>query len=428
MSLRYFKKLVLAFSVLSLFTRSIFGSNDSAIEIIENDESKFIFKLKPYTIIFEEKDVAGLRYETPGIEGDGSLIEPGMPVLPVKGILIAIPDQTLPEIKILELRTIPLGSKTILPAPGYVLKQSEHGQFLEEIYAVDRDSYSSGGFYPSEIVTIKDINKARGQTIARLEIHPLQYHLTTGELQQVEQLTVAIHFKRQQPGNADLSDSRSIMKANLYEHFFQKVLSNYQPAKKWRDALKQQSGLIKDVSTWYNSNAPNIKLFVDQPGIYRLDFSYLTNLGIDLSQVDPGTIKIYHKGQEKPLLVKGQDDRRFDADDYLEFYGQKNNSDDTAVDPYTDTNVYWLTWGGVRGLRYLSQGNNSNDRSEFHDYLESVHLEQNKIYYYGFSDYQVHNTELAEGEGWIWRYFYPGESETIKIPINIFWFDMRRII
>ena len=420
MSLHLFKKFVLAFAILALFTRPIFGSDNSVVEILENDEAKFIFKLKPFEIYFEEKYVAGVRFEIPGISGYGSLLEPGKPFLPVKGILIAIPDQALPEIKILEIHTSPAGSKNILPAPTYTQQQSEHGKFLEEYFSPDQKFYSQNSFYPSDIVVIKDVSQVRGQSIARVEIHPLQYNPATGELVKVDQLTVALYFNHQQQTDSYLPDSRSIVKSSPYERVLQKIVPNYQSAKKWRQAKIDPSSVLKNAASWYNSNATYFKLFVDQPGIYRLDYSYLSALGIDVNLVDPGTIKIYNKGQEIPLLVAGQEDGRFDADDYIEFYGQKNTSHDARPDLYSDTNVYWLTWGGDRGMRYSARSSLPDSQSEIHDYIETVHLEQDKIYYFGFSDFQVHNTELVEGEGWIWRFFYPGESETIQIPVSHF--------
>ncbi|MCU0644032.1 MAG: C25 family cysteine peptidase [bacterium] len=144
------------------------------------------------------------------------------------------------------------------------------------------------------------------------------------------------------------------------------------------------------------------------------------SIALNLTLVDPATLKIYNKGQEVPLNVQGQDDGRFDADDHIEYFGQKNASDNTGFDPYTDTNVYWLTWNGEPGLRYHYRESNSDSQTVIHDYIESVHLEQDRIYYHGFSDYQIHDTELVAGEGWIWRFFYPGESETIQIPITFF--------
>ncbi|MCU0644033.1 MAG: hypothetical protein MUC94_07195 [bacterium] len=273
MSHRYFKKFVFTFAILTLFTRPIFGSDDSVIEILENDASKFIFKLKPYEIFFEDKDIDGARYEIPGISGYGSLLEPGKPFLPAQGILIAIPDEALPEIKILELQTSPIGSKNILPAPHYTLQQNEQGPFLEESFAADKIFYSQNNYFPSKIVEIKDIAKARGQAIARVEIHPIQYNPATSELVKIEELKVALYFNHEQQIKSQADDSHSIGKSNPYEKILQKVIPNYQSVKHWRQAEMHQSGSLNNVAIWHNSNAPYFKLFVDQPGIYRLELN-----------------------------------------------------------------------------------------------------------------------------------------------------------
>ena len=54
---------------------------------------------------------------------------------------------------------------------------------------------------------------------------------------------------------------------------------------------------------------------------------------------------MFNAGQEVAIRVIGEEDGKLDAGDLVLFFGQ-------GVDTrYTDTNVYWLTYGGTAGLR-----------------------------------------------------------------------------
>lgn len=80
------------------------------------------------------------------------------------------------------------------------------------------------------------------------------------------------------------------------------------------------------------------KIGLAETGIYKLTASDLTELGINVSQLDPRQIRIYHNGGgvlpelnatarpddlvEVPIYVAGESDGRFDNNDYILFYGR----------------------------------------------------------------------------------------------------------
>ena len=82
---------------------------------------------------------------------------------------------------------------------------------------------------------------------------------------------------------------------------------------------------------WYKIGLP-------ETGMYKLTYNDLSSLGVDLSGLDPRTIRIYHNGGgvlpemnadprpddlvEIPILVQGEADGRFDQGDYILFYGR----------------------------------------------------------------------------------------------------------
>lgn len=77
---------------------------------------------------------------------------------------------------------------------------------------------------------------------------------------------------------------------------------------------------------------------MDTTGVFRLTYSDLSELGMDVDRIDPRNLRIYHNGggllnemnaqprfddlEELPILVVGEDDGKLDRNDYLLFYAR----------------------------------------------------------------------------------------------------------
>src|SRR6478736_5938224 len=75
---------------------------------------------------------------------------------------------------------------------------------------------------------------------------------------------------------------------------------------------------------WINFSQPYFKIPVTKDGIYRLRYTDLQTAGFPVNS-DPRFIQLFHRGMEQSIYVKGQGDAVFNASDYIEFYGQKND-------------------------------------------------------------------------------------------------------
>lgn len=112
---------------------------------------------------------------------------------------------------------------------------------------------------------------------------------------------------------------------------------------------------------WIQYNQQYLKMYVTAEGLYRIDQPTLdvalTAIGADLDDIDPRNFQIFNNGLEQHIYVAGETDGNFDVDDYIEFYGRRN--DGTTDAPLfdsahfqlhqfesiiTDTAVYFLTW------------------------------------------------------------------------------------
>lgn len=90
---------------------------------------------------------------------------------------------------------------------------------------------------------------------------------------------------------------------------------------------------------------PAVKLAVREEGWYRVTYDDLVAAGFNPRRVDPRRLQLYVMGQQRPMLVNGEHDGRFDPGDSIEFYG-------AGVDlPTTGDSIYWLTEGPTPGAR-----------------------------------------------------------------------------
>ena len=118
------------------------------------------------------------------------------------------------------------------------------------------------------------------------------------------------------------------------------------------------------------------KIGITSKGIYRLDRSFFSDLGINVDGVDPRTIRIHGNGGgmlpqkigdfphddlvENAIFVSGEGDGSFDQNDYVLFYGdsphhwewlQKEGRYKHYLNLYSDTTYYFLTFNQGTGKR-----------------------------------------------------------------------------
>lgn len=108
-----------------------------------------------------------------------------------------------------------------------------------------------------------------------------------------------------------------------------------------RTAQKQKTKTPQLLKTQYALAAGQaVKLGVQSEGWYRVAWSDLLQAGLD-PNADPATLQLFVEGVEQPILVQGQSN--------IQFYG-------TGLDTtWSDTRVYWLTWGHAAGRRVQTE-------------------------------------------------------------------------
>lgn len=118
------------------------------------------------------------------------------------------------------------------------------------------------------------------------------------------------------------------------------------------------------------------KIETNQTGIYKITYSYLKKLGIDIDNTDVSKIKIYGNGGGKlkqlinddyvddlieiPVYIKGDEDGKLNSDDYILFYGEGPDkwiyNKSTGLwqyekNIYSNSNYYFIKISGENGKR-----------------------------------------------------------------------------
>ena len=185
---------------------------------------------------------------------------------------------------------------------------------------------------------------------------------------------------------------------------------------------------------WINYDQTYYEFKIVDKGIYRIDFTTLSNAGINLSQIDPRNIQIFAKEQEIPLYISGESDGNFDNEDYIEFYAEGNDGwieaelyggpaeqNNPYYSLYNDTLLYFLTWNtSTDNRRFILSNDNDFEAHEESDYiLKYTRTEYNDLYYEGFLDFA--NTSLSEyssGEGWSGPRFGLGTNLSFNVNLS----------
>ena len=178
--------------------------------------------------------------------------------------------------------------------------------------------------------------------------------------------------------------------------------------------------------TWY-------KFAVDTTGVFKIDKAFLEKLGVNVANINPKNIQIFGNGgamlpflngdfryddlQENAIFVQGENDNRFDTNDYILFYARgphkwlKTANNFAGLkhqnNIFSDKSYYFLTIGNSSGKRISNDvvvtGNATATITNFHDY---TFFEKDEV------------NLLAVGQQWFGDSFNIVNNRTYNIPFN----------
>lgn len=349
---------ILYFLFLCLF---LSAQTQQDIKIISSNSNSILIEYSPVYTNTSHTTLDGVKYYS--IDLLNGVFYPdegkGIPAVPLRSLNIGVPSEFGNTIQVLDAQYEVI-NETIVPAP---ISEKENGE-VKFSYKVTPE-YNS--FKNEELVTFGEYGLARDLPVQKILINPVLYDAASRNIKKYSKIRFRINF------------GRPAQQTKAIQEDLSDVVINFETAKSWgqQNKLNKVKANIQNSvlasGTWYRFEAP-------EEGIYRIDRSQLASLGIDAATVDPRTIKIYNNGGyqlneqvtspktvdllENAIQVMGEEDGRFDQNDYILFYGrgvdffeydQNSNTIKRFKHAFSKSNYYFITSGGGNGKRMTLQ-------------------------------------------------------------------------
>lgn len=354
------KRLTIAVMLLSLVlcVNSFASEEYSDIQVLRSDQNGIVFKYKVPELSSSKFSQGDTLLDLLSIEKCPLSRDDGYPQVPSRIVVIGIPLGSQVDVRVVDQNSLDKG-KFDLP---FFEKKAVDDESRAKTRKLITEISSQDIYYPQEQVTSDPPAYIRNQRILRLKLFPVQYNPARKAVKYYTEITVEVDFTGGEK-------TEGMMERDLFENVYKETILNYDIAKNWRKTREIGLKKILQVNpfsysdTWY-------KITLRDNGIYKIDGNALANAGINLSSVDPQKIRIFSGGgkilpdsnssprpelRELAILVSDGGDNKFDANDYILFYGWSVNNweyDSTSsqykyyLNPYTRDNIYWLTFTG----------------------------------------------------------------------------------
>jgi len=182
------------------------------------------------------------------------------------------------------------------------------------------------------------------------------------------------------------------------------------------------------------SNQQYFRIKVWKDGVYRISYNDLVAAAFPMP-FNPKQLQLFHLGQEQFIYVEGESDGSFDATDYIEFIGKKNDSEldqrlyknpdhvlNKDISLFTDTATYFLT---VNSNPFVV-----NKRMGFETDLNFIGYNPEPFLikesyaqwmdeYVAYKLIDIKDSEYDEGEGWF-RAPISSAPVTVQLPVPNF--------
>jgi len=162
-----------------------------------------------------------------------------------------------------------------------------------------------------------------------------------------------------------------------------------------------------------------VRMEAASDGIYTLSGSDLKKIGVPIDAIPMKTYRLFCRDKEVPLYIPNAYKKHLATADIILFYGEFLRGENSQYTQYSNTNMYWLTWGGDHaGARVAeASGELKIDPSSYNPdpsislqakkFTDTVHCEEdNAILWLGDAQTieQTENAPLTETESdnWFW--------------------------
>jgi len=271
------------------------------------------------------------RRVVPRLRGFGSVGRRGQPMLPTRVLMVAIPEGSVPELRVLSETSEPLGAFDIAPSPGVRVPErverprgvgrKDRGQgragaddgvqdYVDD-FTADQEAYGRDEEIPAASVRLGSTGYLREQRYVEVLYSPVLYNPVRRRARLVREVDAEVVFNM--PDGSASSGDVLFEPDPQFEDTYRDSLANYEQGKLFRvqsgepttDSTKMIAASV-DAAT---AGAVRYKVAVSRPGVYRLDDmvvdAQLTRQSANVEQTQdrhrkPKQNLILHRSLHKP--------------------------------------------------------------------------------------------------------------------------------
>ncbi len=192
----------------------IFENRSLAMELVEIN-----FSLPGYEL--ETVIENGSEYQKISFPNEGKIVEIGKPDLPVFSRLIALPDQGIPIVQILDYQEEIISDVVIYPMQELQI-ESQPRQFE---FTIDEEFYRIGNEFPDQIAQLGSPAIMRGLRVVNFSINPFRYDPVTEELRIFTNINLRIHTEGS--GGENTINCSGQLLSRSFEKIYRSTVLNY---------------------------------------------------------------------------------------------------------------------------------------------------------------------------------------------------------
>lgn len=342
------------------------GAPAAAISLTQADNDRLNLTLNPPPLQRETVSAEGRTYDRLSMAGYGRLSRANAPDLPYTAYLLAVPPGAQPTLRLTAASSYRLDDIIPLPAPVQDLVAYDDTDpaalpTFATHYPIAAQARAADSTTP---VSLGAVFWFRDVRLVPLIVQPAQFEADTQTLVVFDHLEVEVRFTY--PDGVPLS-VRTRPENPTFERILAPHILNYAQSQTWREWRTPH--ITGGASLCLDANA--YRLSLQQTGLYKVMRADLTAM----PDVALSALRMCYEGQEIAIKVWDKNNNNaFDGSDEIWFYGQSIKTRDTQ------TNVYWLTYGGSGHARMATLDGAPGNGTPVSEYTPIIHLERDELY------------------------------------------------
>jgi len=375
-------KKIIAFVLLLLFClicSEVYAAANT-VSIVKNTSEGIIFEVscESYTFL----DVDHSNYKRLHADGFVTIDRSGYPGVLVKGVMLDVPSSCSLSVSADSAEVITHNNFLLAPSPQKGITEKEGIPIITEKFEPDTAAYSAGGCFPGKLADFDFTGYFRGERVSRIRVYPVQYNPVTRELTVHKRLTVAVTYNCKDVNAPELLINNN-KKYKIYNNIYSNILLNYNKHTSYVHTPRVKKNISSPHFSWYGELQESpfaVKAVIESEGVYKITYTDLKVLGINLTASTSENIKIINQGKEVAVYCSGTGPLK--SGDFFVFYGKPFKS------LYSKKNVYWIYQGKQNGERM--QTINSGPVSAYPlqtSYKIGKHEEKDLIYWSNIPPY-----------------------------------------